>query len=107
MEDIVWSLIALGIVTVVVIIFAIFFLPAIIEALINGTILYLIFLKAHADIKKRKRYRMYIFAGIVSAIFLAITGNMFPVWLFTTWAALSMFIVFLIIIITTPRNLAV
>jgi len=98
------SLLALILVAVAVAIFSIFFLPAIFEALLNGVILYFLFLKTYADIKKRRMQRMYILAAIVSAVFLAIVGNMFPVWMFTTWAILTMFIVVLIRIMLTKKS---
>ena len=100
MDDVGWSLLALAVIACAVAVFSIFFLPAILEAIINGAILYFLFLKTFADIKKRKRHKMYIFAGVISAFFLAITGNFLPVWTFTTWALITMFIVVLILIIT-------
>lgn len=107
MEDYIWSILGLCVISAVIVIFAVFFLPAIFEAIINGGILYFIFLKTFADLKKRKRYKMYFFAGITAGIFLAITRNIFPLWFFTTWAMLYMFIVVLILIILNAKDKSV
>ncbi len=105
MKEIIWSLIALGLVALVLATTAVFFLPAIIEVLINGAIIYFIFLKASADIRKRNRLKMYLFAGLVSALFLALVGNILPfLWMVTTWTALTMFIVALIVIMLSNKK---
>ena len=103
-DNVLWSLIALLLVIFFVIIFSILFLPAIIEAIINGAILYFILLKTYADLKKRKRYKIYLFAEILSGIFLLIKGNVFPLWLITTWAMIYMFVVLIILVISTKKK---
>ncbi|RLE47736.1 hypothetical protein DRJ25_01685 [Candidatus Woesearchaeota archaeon] len=104
LNELIMSIVALVIVAAAVAIFSVFFLPAIFEALLNGVILYFVSLKAYADITKRKLLKKYVFSAVVSAIFIAIVGNMFPVWVFTTWALLTVFVVVLTNIVQTKRS---
>jgi membrane protein YdbS with pleckstrin-like domain len=99
-----WSLFALFLVIFFVVIFSILFIPAIIEALLNGAILYFIFLKTYSDIKKRKRHKLYLFSAIFSGIFLLLRGNILPLWSITSWAVLYMFIVLILLVISTKKK---
>ena len=100
-----WSLFALLIFLFFIIVFSIVFLPTIIEVLINGAIIYFIFLKASADITKRNKLNIYVISALISLIFLVLAGNMFPLWWFTTFSVLTMFIAVLIFIIKTKKSI--
>lgn len=102
-EEIFWSLTALGLFIVFVITASLFFFSAILTAVINGTILYFLFIKANADIRKRKMLSSYMISALVALIFLSISGNMFPVWSFTTWAMITMFFVVIIRVIRLKK----
>jgi len=103
MQEVIWSIIALLVVAVLIGVTAVILLPAVVEVLINGAIIYFIFLKASADIRKRKRLKIYLIAGIVALFLLALFGNMFPVWGITAWAILTIFFAMLMVIVSAKH----
>ena len=56
---------------------------------INTVILYLIMLKARADLMKREMYKEYGIALAVSVAFLLLLGNFLPLWWITTVSVLA------------------
>ncbi len=61
-----------------------YYLQDVITLAINGLILYLLFLRIHAEIKKhKKRIEMYAAAGLLSFFGVWFIGNPLPVWRIT------------------------
>ncbi|MDO8660953.1 MAG: hypothetical protein Q7K43_03625 [Candidatus Woesearchaeota archaeon] len=62
-----------------------YYLQDIISLAINGLILYLLFLRIHAEIKKhKKRIEAYVIAGLISFFGIWFIGNPLPVWRITS-----------------------
>ncbi|MBI4146147.1 hypothetical protein HY489_02300 [Candidatus Woesearchaeota archaeon] len=62
---------------------ALFLWPAI-EVIVNIGILYLVFLRVSAQIRKYKREQEYAIAFVASLIVLLLAGNLLPLWKITT-----------------------
>lgn len=65
------------------------FLQDIIAVILNGVVLYLIGLKAHADITKRHKTKEYLIAALIALILTTLVGHLFPLWKLTTFIILA------------------
>jgi len=69
------------------------FLVPIFDLLVNGVFIYGVFLRAHVEIVKEKKYYFYLAGAVSSIVVYALAGNVFAnlrFWSFTTWLFLAM-----------------
>lgn len=98
-------LMLLAFVVFAVIIGAVFLVPLIAVA-VNMVLLYFVFLKASADVTKRKRAKVYLVCTAVSAILIYIFGNFLPLWRVTTTVLLALVMTQFFIILVSDKNKA-
>ncbi len=88
-----------------VIVFALFilaylFLVPIVSVTVNGFLLYLLFLRAYADITKRERVNIYAWSAGASFLITVLVHKLIPLWTVTTWALFTALLVYLYLRVT-------
>lgn len=70
------------------------FLVPVISVAVNGFLLYLLFLRAYADITKRERVNIYAWSAAASFLITVLVHKLIPLWTVTTWALFTALLVY-------------
>jgi len=89
------ELAVLGIAILAIFTLSYLFLVPIIGVIVNGFLLYLIFLRARTDILKRNRGEIYAWGCAAGFFITVLLYKIIPLWMITTWAVITIALVYL------------